>query len=187
MSALKRCAHYFPALLVFILAIPAVRAQKPPIEITADLSDAPRKLFHAEIDFPVSAGPLTLISPEWIPGHHMPSGPASSIVGVVFTANGKSLDWRRDDVSLFESVVGELRANQSHALAHDRLRETALLDRVCVVLADGSEAAVERFLRGLFENHGNAGVDVIHCDAAAHGAGADYGCLADFAYRRVFR
>ena len=79
MFTLKRCAHYFPALLLFALAIPLARAQKAPIEITADLSDAPRKLFHAEIDFPVSAGPLTLISPEWIPGHHMPSGPASSI------------------------------------------------------------------------------------------------------------
>ena len=77
-------------------------AQKAPIEITADLSDAPRKLFHAEIDIPVSAGPITLISPEWIPGHHMPSGPASAITGVVFTANGKPLEWRRDDVNLYE-------------------------------------------------------------------------------------
>ncbi len=98
----KRYTRYFPALLVFALVIPVARAQKAPIEITADLSDAPRKLFHAEIDFPVSAGPVTLISPEWIPGHHMPSGPASSIVGVVFTANGKTLDWRRDDVNLYE-------------------------------------------------------------------------------------
>ena len=32
----------------------------------------------------------------------MPSGPASSFTGVVFTANGKPLEWRRDDVNLFE-------------------------------------------------------------------------------------
>ena len=102
---LKRCARYFPALFWFTLAIPVAGAQKTPIEVTADLSDAPRKLFHAEIDFPVSPGPVTLISPEWIPGHHMPSGPASSIVGVVFTANGKTLEWRRDDVNLFEYRV----------------------------------------------------------------------------------
>ncbi|MGB7547377.1 MAG: M61 family peptidase, partial [Terracidiphilus sp.] len=77
-------------------------AQKAPIEITADLSDAPRKLYHAEINLPVSPGPLTLITPEWIPGTHMPFGPAQEITGVVFTANGKPLPWRRDDVDLYE-------------------------------------------------------------------------------------
>lgn len=94
--------RYFPALMVLALAVPLAIAQKAPIEINADLTDAPRKLFHADMDFPVSAGPLTLISPEWIPGHHMPSGPASDITGVVFTANGKPLEWRRDDVNLYE-------------------------------------------------------------------------------------
>jgi small neutral amino acid transporter SnatA (MarC family) len=34
--------------------------QKAPIQITADLSDAARKLYHAEVDLPVSAGPVTL-------------------------------------------------------------------------------------------------------------------------------
>jgi len=102
MLVLKRSAKHFPALFLFVLAHSFVNAQKTPIQITADLSDAPRKLFHADIDFPVSAGPLTLISPEWIPGHHMPSGPAAAITGVVFTANGKPLEWRRDDVNLYE-------------------------------------------------------------------------------------
>ena len=99
---MKRRVYYFPAVIVLALALFEANAQKAPIEITADLSDAPRKLFHADMDFPVSAGPLTLISPQWIPGHHMPSGPAEAITGVVFTANGKPLDWRRDDVNLYE-------------------------------------------------------------------------------------
>jgi hypothetical protein len=68
MLLMKRCAAQFPALVLIALGVSIANAQKAPIEITADLSDAPRKLFHAEIDFPVSAGPLTLISPEWIPG-----------------------------------------------------------------------------------------------------------------------
>lgn len=72
-----------------------------PIQIVADLSDAPRKLYHAEIDLPVAPGPLTLTTPQWIPGHHMPSGPADDITGVVFTANGQTLPWRRDDVDLY--------------------------------------------------------------------------------------
>jgi predicted metalloprotease with PDZ domain len=78
------------------------RAQQKPIEIAADLSDAPRKLYHAEVDLPVTAGPLTLTTPKWIPGTHMPSGPAQDITGVVFTANGQPLAWRRDDVDLYE-------------------------------------------------------------------------------------
>ena len=98
----KPFVQCFPALFAVALALSNADAQKPPIQITADLSDAPRKLFHAEMDLPVSAGPLTLISPQWIPGHHMPSGPADAITGVVFTANGKRLEWRRDDVNLYE-------------------------------------------------------------------------------------
>jgi len=90
------------SLLTMALVLAPLLAQKPPIQITADLTDAPRKLYHAEIDLPVTAGPLTLITPQWIPGHHMPSGPASSITGVVFTANGQTLPWRRDDVNLYE-------------------------------------------------------------------------------------
>ena len=73
-----------------------------PIQITADLTDAPRKLYHAEVDLPVTAGPLTLTTPKWIPGKHMPTGPVEEITGVVFTANGQTLAWRRDDVDLYE-------------------------------------------------------------------------------------
>ena len=89
-------------LLWFGIALGLARPQKPPILITADLSDTPRKLYHAEVDLPVAPGPLTLITPQWIPGHHMPTGPVSAITGVVFTANGQTLTWRRDDVDLYE-------------------------------------------------------------------------------------
>ena len=90
------------SLLVLFFALPMARAQKAPIEITADLSDAPRKLFHAEVDLPVTPGPLALTTPKWIPGYHMPNGPVAEITGVVFTANGQTLAWRRDDVDLYQ-------------------------------------------------------------------------------------
>jgi predicted metalloprotease with PDZ domain len=97
---------YCAAILSLLLTAPAwAQSTKPPIQITADLSDAPRKLFHAEIDLPVTAGPLTLITPKWIPGDHRPTGPADSITGVVVTANGQRLAWRRDDVDLYEFHV----------------------------------------------------------------------------------
>jgi predicted metalloprotease with PDZ domain len=76
-----------------------------PIRITADLTEAPRKLYHAEIDLPVKPGPNTFITPEWIPGNHRPTGPVEDITGVVFTANGKPLYWRRDDQNLYEYHV----------------------------------------------------------------------------------
>ncbi len=76
-------------------------SQGPRIRIVADLTEAPRKLYHAEIDIPAKPGPLTLITPEWIPGEHRPSGPVENITGVVFMANGQTLPWRRDTVNLF--------------------------------------------------------------------------------------
>ena len=94
------------AIFTILLTVPAwPQSQKAPIQITADLSDVPRKLFHAEIDLPVTVGPLTLISPKWIPGDHRPTGPVDDITGVVFTANGQTLPWRRDDVDLYEFHV----------------------------------------------------------------------------------
>jgi predicted metalloprotease with PDZ domain len=102
MHILQRTAQAGLALLLISIALPMARAQMPPIEITADLSDAPRKLFHADVDLPVTAGPITLTTPKWIPGHHMPSGPVEEITGVVFTANGQTLAWRRDDVDLYQ-------------------------------------------------------------------------------------
>ena len=78
---------------------------KPPIVITADLTDAPRKLYHAEIDIPVSPGTANLTTPEWIPGNHRPTGPVDDITGVVFTANGQPLKWRRDDTDLYQFHV----------------------------------------------------------------------------------
>ena len=81
--------------------VAAAAGPKQPILITVDLTDAPRKLFHAEIDLPVTEGPVTVMTPKWIPGTHMPAGPVDNVTGVVFTANGQTLEWRRDDVDLY--------------------------------------------------------------------------------------
>ena len=49
------------------LSLPAQTASNP-IQITVDLTEAPRKIIHAHMTIPVSAGPLTLLYPKWIPG-----------------------------------------------------------------------------------------------------------------------
>jgi predicted metalloprotease with PDZ domain len=92
-------------LTLFLCAPTLLEAQKTPIQITADLSEAPRKLYHAEVDIPVQPGPVSLTSPKWIPGNHRPTGPVDQITGVVFTANGKVLPWRRDDEDLYQFHV----------------------------------------------------------------------------------
>jgi predicted metalloprotease with PDZ domain len=90
---------------LFFSGTAAAFAQAPtPIQITADLSEAGRKLYHAEIDIPVKPGPVTLITPQWIPGTHRPTPIVDSITGVVFTAGPDKtvLPWRRDNVDMYE-------------------------------------------------------------------------------------
>jgi predicted metalloprotease with PDZ domain len=91
--------------LALLLGATTLQAQKAPIQITADLSEAPRKLYHADLDIPVQPGPVSLTTPKWIPGNHRPTGPVDEITGVVFTANGKVLPWRRDDEDLYQFHV----------------------------------------------------------------------------------
>lgn len=79
----------------------AVSAQTVPIHVTADVTDAPRKILHASLSIPVRPGPMTLIYPKWIPGEHGPTGPIDNLAGIVIRANGNELAWRRDDVNMF--------------------------------------------------------------------------------------
>lgn len=99
--SIRICSSVF--MLVFLAA--SLSAQTQPIRITADLTDAPRKLYHAEVDIPITAEQMTLTTPQWIPGNHRPTGPVENITGVVFTVNGKAIPWRRDDVDLYEFHV----------------------------------------------------------------------------------
>src|SRR5947209_6343316 len=68
----------------------------PTISLAVDASEAPRKIFHAQLKIPASPGTLTLYSPKWIPGEHGPTGPIQDLAGLKFTANGQLLKWRRD-------------------------------------------------------------------------------------------
>ena len=103
MATLSRSV-WFKMLLICAVAVP-VMAQKnkpaaksavPTITLSVDASDAPRKIFHAQLTIPASAGTLTLYYPKWIPGEHGPTGPIQDLTGLKFTANGQTLQWRRD-------------------------------------------------------------------------------------------
>jgi predicted metalloprotease with PDZ domain len=98
-----RCATLLAASFLCLGSYAGARTETPkPTRITADLTESGRSLYHAEIDLPVRAGPLTLTTPLWIPGRHGPAGSGRDIVGVVFTAQGQVLPWRRDDINLYQ-------------------------------------------------------------------------------------
>ncbi len=97
-------AGFAAAVLAIVLCsvarLPGKDSQ-PPIQISVDLREAPRRIFHARLVMPVTPGPLTLVYPKWIPGEHEPSGPITDLAGVKFTIAGKPLAWRRDDVNMY--------------------------------------------------------------------------------------
>ncbi|MEJ1971287.1 MAG: hypothetical protein WDM96_01820 [Lacunisphaera sp.] len=66
-----------------------------------DATDVTRGIFEVTETIPASAGPLTLLYPQWIPGHHSPTGTIARLAGLRITANGKALEWKRDAVDVF--------------------------------------------------------------------------------------
>ncbi len=88
----------------------------PAITLSVDASEAPRKIFHAQLRIPAKPGTLTLYYPKWIPGDHGPTGPITDLTGLKFTASGKTLPWRRDLVDGYTFHV-EVPAGESEVTA----------------------------------------------------------------------
>jgi predicted metalloprotease with PDZ domain len=82
------------------LAAARLEAATAPIRIELDAREAPRRLLHARLAFPVKPGPLTLLYPKWIPGEHGPSGPVMNLAGLHFKAGGREIPWRRDQAEM---------------------------------------------------------------------------------------
>ena len=77
-------------------------AQGAPITLAVDLTDAPRRILHAAETMPVTAGPMTLVYPKWIPGEHGPTGPIDNQAGfIITTAAGERVKWERDLVDMY--------------------------------------------------------------------------------------
>ena len=69
--------------------------------VEVDLREAPRGVVKAHLRLPVSAGPVTLVYPKWLPGRHGPAGPITNLAGPVFASGGATLNWRRDEVDMY--------------------------------------------------------------------------------------
>jgi predicted metalloprotease with PDZ domain len=93
------------AAALLLLVCGAARAQGPELALDVDLREAPRRLVHAHLRIPARAGQLALAYPKWIPGEHGPNGPVVDLAGLVFTARGQRLAWRRDPLDLYRLIV----------------------------------------------------------------------------------
>jgi predicted metalloprotease with PDZ domain len=84
--------------------IPAARDVRYPgtIRLVVDATNNTQGIFGVKETIPVAeAGPMTLLYPAWLPGKHGPRGEIEKLAGLVITANGKVLPWRRDPVDVF--------------------------------------------------------------------------------------
>lgn len=65
-------------------------------------TDLNHRIFSMHETIPVdSGGPLTLLYPQWVPGHHAPNNPLMELAGLTFEANGQRIAWTRDPVNVF--------------------------------------------------------------------------------------
>ena len=72
------------------------------LTLKVDATDTVRGIFRVTETIPVAkSGPMTLLFPKWLPGSHAPRGEISKLSGLVITAGGKELFWKRDEIDVF--------------------------------------------------------------------------------------
>lgn len=71
------------------------------LTLEMDLRDAPRRIYRMRETIPVSPGPLTLYYPKWPLPDHAPDGSIANVAGLIITANGRQVPWRRDVADMY--------------------------------------------------------------------------------------
>jgi predicted metalloprotease with PDZ domain len=72
------------------------------LRLRVDATDLAHGIFTVHETVPVAGpGPLVLLYPEWIPGEHSPTGTIDKLAGLVVTAGGQRLEWKRDPVNVY--------------------------------------------------------------------------------------
>ena len=98
MNCLRSCLC-----VLFLISVATLASSQsgPEIALEVDATDAPLKIVRTHMTLPVKPGPLTLYYPKWIPGMHEPGGPVGNVTGLKFSANGKTIPWKRDLLDVF--------------------------------------------------------------------------------------
>jgi predicted metalloprotease with PDZ domain len=66
------------------------------LRLSLDASDAPRQVWHAQLQVPVAGGDVVLVYPKWIPGNHGPTGPIANLGSLQPTCGATRVAWTRD-------------------------------------------------------------------------------------------
>src|SRR5579875_3618978 len=76
------------------------------IKLAVDATDLPHAIMTVHETIPVAGpGPIVLQYPQWLPGHHSPSGTIDKLGGLIVHAGGQRLEWTRDPVEVFDFHV----------------------------------------------------------------------------------
>jgi predicted metalloprotease with PDZ domain len=80
--------------------IPEPTAETYPgvIRYEVDATDVERKIVRVRQTVPVTAGPLVLLYPKFLPGNHAATGPIQLLSGVTATGGGQRIEWLRDTI-----------------------------------------------------------------------------------------
>jgi len=99
---MRRLSATAAVLAAVSVAAPAVAGYvHAPIDLSVTATRPQQHVFRVTEKIPVTAGPLTLYYPKYIPGEHGPTGPVDNVAGLVFEAGGKRLAWHRDPVDMY--------------------------------------------------------------------------------------
>ncbi|MCP5524062.1 MAG: M61 family metallopeptidase [Verrucomicrobiales bacterium] len=96
------------------------------VQVDVDATDFQRRVFDVHQTIPVfSPGPMTLLYPKWIPGHHSPADNTAHLVaGLTITANGQTVPWVRDEVEMTALHVNVPQGSESLELHFQFLSPT---------------------------------------------------------------
>ncbi len=83
------------------IAAPVDQPYPGTLSVKVDATDLDRRIMQVQERIPVKAGPLTLLFPEWLPGQHAPNGRVDRLAGLMISANGQPIQWRRDSADVF--------------------------------------------------------------------------------------
>ncbi|MCX7863563.1 MAG: peptidase M61 [Novosphingobium sp.] len=73
------------------------------IRLAIDATDVTRGAYRVTQTIPLAPGTdrVTLLYPQWLPGHHAPRGPIAELVDLRFFADGQAVTWKRDPVDVY--------------------------------------------------------------------------------------
>jgi len=101
-APLAAAPHAQPAPLPPPIPAPRDVAYPGTITLAVDATDTDHHVVRVREHIPVAgAGDLVLRYPQWLPGQHKPGGQVDRLAGLVVTAGGATIAWRRDPVDVF--------------------------------------------------------------------------------------